>query len=46
MVRQQAPQEAIEASAFAEGLRLGMSRAEVFAVAVWVASQATAREAA
>ena len=45
MIRQQAPQEAIEASAFAEGLRLGMSRAEVCAVAVWV-SQAIEREAA
>ena len=45
MIRQQAPQEAIEAPAFAEGLRLGMSRAEVCAVAVWV-SQAIEREAA
>ena len=46
MIRAQAPQEAIEASAFAEGLRLGLTREEVCAVARWVAIQATAREAA
>jgi hypothetical protein len=47
MIRQQAPQEAIEASAFAEGLRLGLSRDEVCRVAIWVASQSCAvREAA
>lgn len=46
MVRQQAPQEAIEAAAFVEGLRLGMTRAEVCEVAQWIATQATPREAA
>ena len=37
MVRQQATQEEIEAAAFAEGERLGLSRAEVCHVATWVA---------
>ena len=46
MVRREAPQEAIEASAFAEGLRLGMSRAEVIDVASWCAAQIHDREAA
>jgi hypothetical protein len=46
MIRQQAPQEAIEASAFVQGLRLGLSRAEVIAVANWVVRQAVDREAA
>ena len=46
MVRREAPQEAIEASAFAEGLRLGMSRAEVIEVATWCAAQIQDREAA
>jgi hypothetical protein len=41
MIRQQAPQAAIESSAFTEGLRLGMSRGEVIATAQWVAVQAT-----
>jgi hypothetical protein len=41
MIRGQAPQEAIEASAFAEGLRLGLTREEVCSVATWVANQAT-----
>jgi hypothetical protein len=45
MVRQQAPQAEIEAAAFAEGERLGLSRDEVCRVAVWVANQST-REAA
>ena len=46
MMRDQAPQEAIEASAFAEGLRLGLTRTEVIHTAQWVASQALAQEAA
>ncbi len=46
MVRRQAPQESIEASAFAEGLRLGMSHAEVIDVASWCAAQIHGREAA
>jgi hypothetical protein len=41
MIRQQAPQAAIESSAFTEGLRLGMTRGEVIATARWVASRAT-----
>jgi hypothetical protein len=47
MIRRQASQEVIEAAAFAEGLRLGLTREEVCSVATWVANQATrAREAA
>jgi hypothetical protein len=46
MVRREAPQEAIEASAFAEGLRLGMSRPEVIEVATWCAAQIQDREVA
>lgn len=46
MIRQQAPQEAIEAAAFAEGERLGLSRAEVCSVAAWAATQVIMREAA
>jgi hypothetical protein len=38
MIRQRAPQAAIESSAFTEGLRLGMSRGEVIATAQWVAA--------
>lgn len=45
MIRRQASQAAIEAAAFAEGERAGMSRAEVCRVAIWVASTAH-REAA
>jgi hypothetical protein len=41
LIRQRAPQAAIESSAFTEGLRLGMSRGEVIATAQWVAAQAT-----
>jgi hypothetical protein len=43
MRRRQATQEAIEAQAFAEGARLGMSRDDVCSVAIWVASQHDAR---
>jgi hypothetical protein len=39
LIRQQADQEAIEAAAFAEGERLGLSRHEVCGVARWVAEQ-------
>ena len=38
MIRQRAPQAAIESSAFTEALRLGMSRGEVIATAQWVAA--------
>ncbi len=44
MVHQRAPQEAIEASANTEGLRLGMTRTEIIAVANWCANKL--REAA
>ena len=37
LIRQRADQEVIEASAFTEGERLGLSRDEVCSVAVWVA---------
>jgi hypothetical protein len=40
LIRQQAPQEDIERQAYAEGERMGLSRAEVIRVASWVASQA------
>jgi hypothetical protein len=47
MMRQQVSQAEIEAAAFAEGVRTGLSRDEVIRVAVWVASQPIAtREAA
>jgi hypothetical protein len=47
MVRQQAPQEEIEAAAFAEGERRGLTRDEVCQVACWVAIQPhNSREAA
>ena len=46
LIRRQETQEAIESAALAEGLRVGLSRDEVCLVAVWVASQFTAREAA
>jgi hypothetical protein len=42
MVKQQASQEKIEAAAFAEGERLGLSRAEVCHVAAWVAAKEAA----
>ena len=45
MIRRQASQEEIETAAFAEGLRLGVSRGEVCRVALWVATQPV-REAA
>lgn len=46
MGRDQASPKEIEASAYAEGLRLGLTRDEVHQVARWVAHQATTREAA
>jgi hypothetical protein len=46
LVRQRAPQADIEAEALAEGQRLGLSPADVCAVAAWVAGNATTREAA
>jgi hypothetical protein len=46
LVRHGAAQEVIEAAAFAEGQRLGLSSEEVCAVPIWVAAQATARKAA
>jgi hypothetical protein len=46
MMRQQVSQAEIEAAAFAEGARLGLSRDEVCSAARWVASQCTTREAA
>ena len=42
MIREQAPQEAIESAAFAGGERLGLSRAEVCHVAAWVATREAA----
>jgi hypothetical protein len=44
LIRQQAAQEDIEAAAYAEGERFGLSRPEVCRVAAWVATQT--REAA
>jgi hypothetical protein len=47
LIRQQATQAQIETAAFAEGVRLGLSRDEVCRVATWVASQSGAlKEAA
>jgi hypothetical protein len=46
LIRQQAAQEDMEAAAYTEGVRLGLSHAEVIQVAQWVASQATNRKAA
>ena len=45
LIRRQATQQEIEAQAFAEGARLGLSRGEVVQVTKWVAAQIT-REAA
>jgi hypothetical protein len=42
LIRRQAPQEEIEAIAFAEGARLGMSRNEVCQMSHWVAARFTA----
>ena len=42
MIRRQASQEEIEAAAYAEGARLGLTHDEVCRVAIWVANQATA----
>ncbi|MGH3260884.1 MAG: hypothetical protein ACRDNS_02700, partial [Trebonia sp.] len=41
MIRKQAPQEAIEAAAFAEAQQHGMSVTDMCRVARWVAAQAT-----
>ena len=38
-IRQRAPQDAIEGAAYTSGYLNGLSRAEVIAVAKWVASQ-------
>jgi hypothetical protein len=46
LIRDQAPQEAIEAAAYGEGLLLGLTRDEVCHVARWVVAQATNRKAA
>ncbi|HVC62386.1 MAG TPA: hypothetical protein VND19_18740 [Acetobacteraceae bacterium] len=46
LIRSRATQEEIEAAAFQEGERLGLSRAEVVRVAQWVASQPMQKEAA
>jgi hypothetical protein len=47
MLRQRATQEQIEAAAYAEGERTGLSRDEVCRVAIWVSNQSTVtREAA
>jgi hypothetical protein len=46
LIRQQADQDYIEACALAAGQRLGLSRAEVIDVALWVESEATKRKAA
>jgi hypothetical protein len=46
LIREDVDQEEIEARAFAEGTRLGLSRSEVIGVAVWVANSGVAREAA
>jgi hypothetical protein len=45
MIREQASQDAIEAAAMAEGNRLGLSRDDVCATAVWVAGQAIGKAA-
>ncbi len=42
LIREQATQEAIEAQAFAEGARLGLSSDDICKVAAWVAGQSTA----
>ncbi len=46
LIRRQAPQATIEAAAIAEGDRLGLSRAEVCAVAAWVTGHAAMKAAA
>ena len=46
VLRQGHPQAAIEAAAYAEGTRLGLSRDQVVQVAAWVAAKASGREAA
>jgi hypothetical protein len=46
LIREQATQEAIEAAAYAEGQRLGLTAAQVRGVAHWVAARTTAGEGA
>ena len=46
LIRDQAPQEAIEAAAYGEGLLLGLTRDEVCHVARWVVAQELNRKAA
>lgn len=46
LIRSDAPQEAVEAAAFLEGVHLGMSRAEVISTALWCAQQLSTRKAA
>jgi hypothetical protein len=46
LIRHQASQDEIERQAYAEGERIGLSRAEVVRVAKWVATHMTVREAA
>jgi hypothetical protein len=42
LVREQAPQEVIETQAYTEGDRLGLTRAEVVRIAIWIAAKAEA----
>jgi hypothetical protein len=46
LIRQQANQQEIEAAAYAEGERQGLSKAEVIRVALWVCQEAISRRAA
>ncbi len=46
MIQNQASQERIEAAAFGEGQRLGLTRTEVIEIAQWVASEAVKRPTA
>jgi hypothetical protein len=46
LIRDQAPQESIEAAAFGEGILLGLTRDEVCQVARWVVEQPITRTAA
>jgi hypothetical protein len=45
LIREQAPQVAIESVAFAEGERQGLSRDEVCNVALWACQEVTRRAA-
>jgi hypothetical protein len=42
LIKRRAPQKEIEAAAFTEGVRAGLSRDEIYLVAIWVASQSAA----